>query len=175
MKIRIAESLPLSAEAVFHLLRDDMGSLVPHLPDVRSITVTERHEEDDRVRLVNLWQLSTDKVPGPVRKMVKPEILSWNDHAAWTTSRQAAEWRLEPRIGARVFECSGSTLLLEDGAQSRIEMHIDAVIYPERVPGVPKILARRFFPQIEGIIEHALSANMQNLPNAIRAWAAANR
>ena len=44
MRIDLSDPLPLSAEAVFHLIRDDMPSLVPYMEGADSITVTSRVE-----------------------------------------------------------------------------------------------------------------------------------
>jgi len=40
------------------------------------------------------------------------------------------------------------------------------------VPGVPKLLARKFRPQIEGIIEKQVSPNLKNLATSVRRYVA---
>ncbi len=174
MRINVSDELPLPAEDVFLLIRDRMPELVPFLHDIEGITVTERVEDGDSVRIVNLWQGSMDKVPKPVMKFAKPELASWNDHAVWTTSDRTARWRLEPRVGARVFECHGTTKIVEiDAHRSRLVLDIDLTIHPDRVPGVPKLLARRFGGRVESFIAGLLTPNMKNLAGSIRAWAKA--
>jgi hypothetical protein len=135
--------------------------------------VTERREEGDQVHIVNLWQGDMSRVPGGVRRFVKRELFSWTDYATWTTATRSASWRLEPRIGARAFDCSGTTALIEDGEGCRLEMDIDLVIHPGNVPGVPKFLARRFQPQIEAAIRTQIEPNMKNLAVSVRAYVAA--
>jgi hypothetical protein len=172
MKILVSEPLPLPAQEVFLLLRDDMPALVPYLHDVASITVTSRRDEPDAVHLVNLWQGDTAAIPGPIRKFARPELFSWNDHASWTTANRTARWRLEPRVGARVFDCQGVTSVHERGATSHLQMDIDLVIHADAVPGVPKLVARRLQPQVEMAIERQLTPNMRRLAESIRAYAA---
>ena len=172
MKINASDELPLPAEEVFGLIRDRMPELVPFLHDIEGITVTERVEEGDTVRIVNLWQGSLNKVPGPVMKFVKPELASWNDHAVWTTSDRTARWRLEPRVGTKVFECHGTTKIVEVSDETcRLVLDIDLEIHPERIPGVPRILARRFRGKVESMIAGLLTPNMKNLAGSIRTWA----
>ncbi len=173
MRIQVSEPLPLSAEDAFLLIRDNMSALVPHLFDIEDIRVTERREEGDCVHIVNLWQGDLSRVPNGVRKFVKRDLFSWTDYATWTTTTRSATWRLEPRIGARAFDCSGTTALAEEGATCRLEMDIDLVIHPDNVPGVPKFLARRFRPQIEAAIRTQIEPNMKNLAVSVRAYVAA--
>lgn len=173
MKIVVSEPIPLSADEAFHLMRDDMPALVPFLYDISRIEVTDRREDGEIVHLVNHWYGDLSKVPGPVRRFASQDLFSWKDHAAWTTSTRSARWRLEPRVGAQAFECSGTTALVAvDGDSARLTMDIDLQIHPERVPGVPKLLARKFRGQIESAIERQITPNMKNMAVSIRRYAA---
>ena len=173
MKIRVSEPLPLGAEETFLLLRDNMPTLVPFLYDIESIEVTDRREEQDSVHIVNLWQGDMARVPAAVRKFVKRELFSWTDYATWSIAGRSASWRLEPRVGARAFDCSGTTVIVEDGATCRLEMDITLDIHPENVPGIPSFLARKFRPQIEAAIRKQIEPNMKNLAVSIRRYAEA--
>jgi hypothetical protein len=172
MKLTVSEPLPLPADEVFHLLRDHMPRLVPYLYDIARIEVTDRKEEGETVTLINHWYGDLASVPGPVRKFASQDLFSWKDHATWTTSTRSASWWLEPRVGGRVFECRGTTSVREAGEGSSLHMDIDLQIHPEQVPGVPKILARRFAPQVESAIAGQLTPNMKNLAVSIRRYAA---
>ena len=172
MKIDVSDELPLPADEVFLLLRDRMPELVPYLQDIESITVTHREEDGDTVHIVNLWRAGLDKVPQTIRRFFKPELVSWNDHAVWTTEDRAARWRLEPRVGAAVFECSGMTRVEElEPRRCRLVIDIDLVIHPERVPGVPKLLARKFSGRVEQTIASTLTPNMRHLAASVNSWA----
>jgi len=175
MRIDLSDPLPMSAEDVFHLIRDDMPSLVPYMDGADSITVTSRIESEDQVALVNRWIASMDTVPAPVKKFAKQELISWDDHATWTTSTKSCTWRLQPLKNIKIFSCSGTTAVVEDGDTAKLTMAIDLEIYPDRVPGVPKFLARRIRPQIEKFISGHLTKSMRNLALSIRAYAAANQ
>jgi hypothetical protein len=173
MKLVISEPVPLGAEEVLHLLRDDMPALVPYLYDIDRIEVTERREEGDVVHIVNLWFGDMAKVPGPLRKFAKPELFSWTDYASWSSAKRQASWRLEPRVGARAFECHGTTTLVDADEGARIEMDINIDIYPENIPGIPKFIAKRLLPQIERAIEKQITPNLRNLAVSIRRYAEA--
>lgn len=176
MHLSISEGLPLPVDEVFHLLRDDMPALVPYLHDVERIVVLERVEQGDTVRLVNLWQGSLAKVPGPARPFVTAELLSWNDHASWSTAKRQATWRLEPRVGGRIFTCEGTTTVQPDptdAGRSRLALEVELEVYPERVPGVPSLLARKLRGPIEQTIAGQVRPNLEHLAASIRAYAAA--
>lgn len=174
MHLCISEPLPIPAGTAFHLLRDRMPELVPFLHDVEEIRVLEREEGEGVVRILNLWQGSMERVPGPARPFVSPELVSWRDHATWTTSRMEAAFRLEPRVGADIFTCAGTTRLHPDGAErSLLRLEVDLEIHPERVPGVPRLLARKLRGPIEQTIAGQVRPNLENLAGSIRAWAAA--
>lgn len=174
MHLSICEALPLSADEAFHLLRDAMPELVPFLHDVDSIEVIERVEQGEQVRILNLWRGSMARVPAPARPFVTPELLSWHDHAVWTTSRRQARFRLEPLVGARIFTCEGTTTLVEGGATgAQLRLEVDLEIHPDRVPGVPRMLARKLRGPIEQTIAGQVRPNLENLAGSIRAWARA--
>ena len=172
MKINVSEPLPLSADEAFYLIRDDMPSLVPFLYDVERIEVVDRKETGETIELINMWYGDMSKIPRAVRKFVKHDLVTWKDYATWTTDDRTSRWRLEPSIGGGVFECSGSSKLVEDGETCLLEMDINLEIYPERVPGVPKLLARKFRPQIEDIIQKQVSPNLKNLATSVRRYVA---
>ena len=173
MKIQVSETLPMSAERAFLLIRDDMSKLVPYLYDIETIRSTERREEGDQVHIVNLWQGDMARVPKAVRKFVKRELFSWTDYATWTTPTRSATWRLEPRVGTQAFECSGSTALVESGETCLLKMNIELIIHPGNVPGVPKFLVRKFQPQIEAAIRRQMEPNLRNLAVSVRSYLAA--
>lgn len=172
MKINVSEPLPLPADEVFHLLRDHMPKLVPYLYDVSRIEVTDRVEEGEIVRLTNHWFGDLNAVPAAVRRFASQDLVSWKDHATWTTSAMTATWWLEPRVGGKVFECRGSTSIRAEGETSSLHLDIDLQIHAENLPGVPRILARRFTPQIEKVIAKQITPNMKNMAVSIRRYAA---
>jgi len=172
MKIDIDNRVPLSADETFHLLRDDMPALVPFLYDVDRIEVVEREEDGDLVQILNHWYGSLNKVPRALRAFVKPELMSWIDHAEWSTEARQARWWLESKVGDDVFDCTGTTTIEEiDEDTAQLKMKIDLKIYPERVPGIPRLLARKVRSQIENLIAGQLTPNMENLAVSIRRYA----
>ena len=171
MRFEIKDSIPLGLEEAFLLLRDEMPALVPFMPDTEEITVLSREEEGDEVKIVNRWRASLNKIPSALRTFVKPEMLSWNDHASWTPGDHTARWELEALGSSKLFSCRGETSVFEDGDQVYLQIVVDFEIYPERVPGVPRFLAKKLGPQIEKLIGDVLSVNMRQMGQSIIAYA----
>jgi len=159
-----------SANKVFLLIRDEMPSLVPYLDDVQEIVVTQRREEGTSVHITNLWKGSADKAPKLVQKFLSPELLSWKDHATWHQGEVCyATWRLEPKVGGRLFECSGKTSIRETTPGAcEIQIQGDLRIYPERLPGVPRLLAGKLRGKVESFVVNMLVPNMQTMARGVQ-------
>jgi hypothetical protein len=157
-------------DKVLILVRDEMPKLVPYLNDVEEILVLEKREEADAVHYDNLWRASSNSAPVMVRKFLSPELLSWRDIARWPQGKTHAEWRLEPKVGSSLFECTGTTSLIEvpGGVQFKIEGDLN--IYPERVPGVPRLLAGRLRSKIEAWVVDMIVPNLQTMARGVQAY-----
>lgn len=172
MDFQCTDEIGHPVDAVLRLLRDDMPSIVPYLNDVEEIRVLERREEPGGLRLVNLWRASTSAAPAVVQKFITPDLVSWNDHAFWPAGASRAEWRLEPRVGGTLFECTGVTTVLpgaRDGS-SRLEIKGTLRVYPERVPGVPRLLAGTVRPKVESFIVSMIVPNMKTLARGVQGY-----
>lgn len=172
MQFQCADEVGYPLDEVFALVRDDMPALRPYLPDVEEITVLTRQEEAEGIRLVNQWRASTRSVPSVVQRFVKPDLLTWKDHAFWPHALKQAQWRLEPKVGGSLFECTGTTTLLPGAREgtTRIEIKGDLRVYPERLPGVPRFLAGSVRSKIEGFVVEMLVPNMQSMARGVQGY-----
>ena len=171
MRFQCIDDVNHRLEKVLCLVRDDMPAIVPYLNDVRGIeTLSREDKEDGRVQLVSLWRGSPDRAPAVVQKFLSDDLLSWKDHALWYPSGPArAEWRLEPKIGGTLFDCTGTTALLEpEPGKTQIKIHGDLKIYPEKVPGVPRILAGRLRTKIEAFVVEMIVPNLQTMARGVQ-------
>ena len=172
MRFECVDDVGHGAEEVFLLLRDAQPSLVPYLNDVEEIVVTERREEAGVVHITNLWKGSANKAPALVQKFLSPDLLSWRDHATWHDGEERyASWRLDPKVGGRLFECSGKTTISAAGpGKCRIKIQGDLRVYPERLPGVPRLLAGKLRGKIEAFVIEMLVPNMQTMARGVQAY-----
>lgn len=172
MEFECADEVGYPLEQVFALVRDDMPALRPFLPDVDEITVLERKDEPDGVRLINLWRASSRSVPSVVQRFVSADLLCWKDHAFWPRELREARWRLEPKVGGTLFECTGTTALLPGAREgtTKIRVRGDLRVYPERLPGVPRFLASRVRGTIEKFVVDMLVPNMSSMAKGVRGY-----
>lgn len=171
MRFQCEDEVRHPVSEVFALLRDDMPSLLPYLDDVDEIRVLEREERGEAVYILNEWRGSPAKAPQVVQKFLSPDVLSWKDHADWYESGPPrAEWRLEPKVGGSLFTCSGKTSLIEQDGGTLIRIEGTMAVYPERLPGVPRILAARFRGRVESFIVGMIVPNMQTMSRGVQAY-----
>lgn len=166
MKIRSETRLHHSIDKVFEAYRDRMSEVAAFLPDIESIQVLSRVEEDGRVVLHNEWRGDVE-IPKVASKFLKPEHLRWDDYATWQTDTRSCSWRIETRVFNDGFSCSGTTKLTEDGDGTRIVLDGDLKIQLQGVPGVPGFLGKRLAPQIEKFVVALIAPNLEKTNEAI--------
>jgi len=172
MHFAFDETIHHPIERVYPVLRDRLPAMVPFLESVESIEVQTRTEEGDgRLRLLNIWQGSTSQAPSAVRPFMSRDMLRWKDHAVWNDAEKRVEWRFETFHLDRLFDAHGAnTFTPAEGGATRIEIAGTLEVYPERVPGVPRLLARRLAPRIESFVIGLITPNLAQLPRAVQAY-----
>lgn len=172
MDFECVDDVGYPLDDVYRLVRDDMTAIVPYLSDVEEIKVLERKEEEHGLRLTNLWRGSVSAAPRVVQGLITPDLVTWTDHAFWPKDRKVAEWRLEPRVGGKLFDCSGTTSVipgLREGT-CRLQIRGRLNVYPERLPGVPRLLAGTLRGKIEGFIVGMIVPNLQTLARGVQGY-----
>lgn len=158
-------------DVVYPLMRDHLEVIVPYLPSVKRIDrVSSKRTEDGRLDVVNHWY-SIAEMPGPVRKLLKPEMFSWKDYALWNDERRCVDYRLESFLANDLYDASGTnyfTALGDGRCEIRVTCTVD--IHAERVPGVPKLVARKTMPLIEAAIKQLLAPNLRSVGKGVAAY-----
>jgi nitrogen fixation protein len=172
MKFEIADPIPFKTDEAYYILRDEMSALVPFMEDTESIKVIKREQIEGEVRLTNHWQASMNKIPSAIRSFVKPEMLSWHDHVIWTDQDKTGRWELEALGSDKLFSCKGETSVIEVGDETQLKIVLEFEIYPEKVPGIPKFLAKKIGGQVEKLIGEILSSNMRQMAQSMSRYAA---
>ncbi|MCA8924225.1 MAG: hypothetical protein KDD82_20615 [Planctomycetes bacterium] len=171
MEFTCSDRVTHPAEVVHSLLRDDMTKILPYLPDVDAIEVLTREDEATGVRIVNLWRASEGAVPRVAQAFLKPEMLTWKDHALWLHEARKAQWRLEPNVGGDLFDCNGSTTVTPDGdGACRIDVAGALNVYPERVKGVPRLLAGKMRSTVESFVVRMIVPNMETMARGVQGY-----
>jgi hypothetical protein len=96
-------------QRVWLAFRDHLADIARFVNDIESVIAAER--EDDpvgSVRLRNVWT-AKPVLPPPFNRVIRPEMLTWQDHAVWTPSDFTCRWRVEHPYFSDQVQCSGIT------------------------------------------------------------------
>ena len=171
MKIYVEDVINHSQQEVYRVQRDEMSNLADHLPNIERIDVLEREDVDGGVRIVNLWKAAKTEVPLVARKFIKPEMLSWKDFARWHDESFSCQWRLEMNFFREQVKVSGKTTFLkvdEARAKSVIEGELEVEVH--KIPGVPRLLARKFKPEVEKFVIKLITPNLKGVNRGIEKY-----
>ena len=170
MEITSEETIGYPMEQVWLVMRDHLPELAQFLSGAESIEVEEREElGPGRLRLLNIWQGSGEKVPKAIRPFLSKNIMRLKDHAIWDESRKQVSWRFETFHFNKLFDCAGETRFSSTSNQhTRIVIRGELKIYPDRVPGVPRFLAKKIGPTIERFVVDLVGSNMREISGSIQ-------
>ncbi|MEK7692248.1 MAG: hypothetical protein AAB425_14625 [Bdellovibrionota bacterium] len=168
MRLENSDTVEADAQTVYKIIRDQLTGLVPFLPNVGKIEVLSRKDlGGGRTEIVNLWHAKAE-IPSVAKKFISPDILSWKDYAVWNDEEMAVEYRLEPAFGGSLFEVKGRNFLkVRDAKSSQLHLTCDVAIYPEKLPGVPRLLAGVVKPAVEELIKKILTPNLTSLASGV--------
>lgn len=153
---------------VYRVLRDRMPELIPLLPNVDTLSIAERVEvAPGRLKQVNHWQGKPTSAPKIVQPFIRPEMTRWTDYADWEDEHFRVHWRFEMPGMNDFFSCGGTNYFEEAAGGTVIRLTGTLTLYPERVPGVPKLLAKTVAPPLEKWVLGMVSPNLTELPAAV--------
>jgi len=172
MDFAFEEHLSHPAAQVFATIRDALPEILPLLPSVESVE-RERAEAEGaaRVHIVQVWQADIRDVPAVARPFVNREYLRWRDVAVWDEPSLTCTWEFHTMHFDRLYECRGVNYfeaVSPDLTRLRLTGSID--VHPERVPGVPRLLARSIRPRIEAFLVGHAEPNLRELPRAVQSY-----
>ena len=171
MDLKVQESVNRPINDVYELVRDNLDKLVPYLPNVEKIDVKKHAPTgDNKVEVINHWYGKAD-IPGMLKKFISPEIFSWKDVATWNDQEKAVEYRLESFLANDLFDAKGKNFFIDNGdGTTDLKITCTVKIYPEKVPGIPRLLAKKVTPMIEALLEKLLGPNLTSLGTGLQKY-----
>jgi len=172
MKFRFEEKVNESVDKVIATLRDGMKDIAPFLDGIKSIETIERKEKGPgEAYLLNIWQATIGSAPSMARPFITEKMLRWKDHADWDENNKLVKWRLEPYSFGNLFDCGGVNSF-QPHPEGGTNLIIDGTlnIYPDKVPGMPKFLAKSVKPQIETFIVNMITPNLKGLAEGLNKY-----
>lgn len=170
MKFTLVDEIPWPRDVVFRTHRDKLPELVPYLANVDAVEVRERMEDGDVVRLLNHWSGSSDDVPALIRPVLKPELLTWVDRAVWDQGRWRCDWNITLNALPDAITAKGYNLFQDEGDETVIQIQGEFTVHPDRIPGVPTLLARKAQSAIERFVVGLLEPNLRLSNRAVEQY-----
>ena len=167
MKFSLVDEIPYPRERVFRTHRDSLLDLVSYLPNVEGVDITSREVDGDVVRLVNHWTGASSDVPRMLRPIIKPELLTWIDRASWDQGRWRCDWQITLNAIPEAVTARGYNVFLDEDDETVIQMQGEFIIHPDRIRGVPTLVARRAAPALERFVVGLLQPNMRQINEAV--------
>ncbi len=162
------EIVKAPVDDVWRAIRDRLDELVPHLDDIRSVTV--QHREDlpgGDVSLVNLWRGKAN-VPALLNSVIKPELLAWTDRAFWNLGTRECTWQIELHLDRERTRCHGSTKFdpAIGGRGTRVTFAGEFAMNAKGMRGVPTMLESTVEAGVEAFITSLIPRNFRKLVQA---------
>ena len=171
LEFEFRELVSYPVERVYLALRDRMVELPEYLPQITSIEELSRETRDDGdLDIVNLWQGNSKSAPAGVRPFVSKKMLAWRDYGTWREQKKYVEWRFETMHFDSLYECGGVNYLEDRDGSTQLRLTGTLTVHPDRVPGVPRLLAKRLAPKVEQWLINMVTPNLQHLPRAVQAF-----
>lgn len=171
MKLESRKVLKHPLNEVYELVKSDLPKLIPYLPNVGKIEVKSKKDlGGGKTELVNHWYAKAD-LPSMLSKFIKPEIFSWKDVAVWDDTSHSVSYELTSFLVGDLFEARGTNTFSSLGAnETELVVSCEVKIYPEKVPGVPRLVAGTVRPMIEALIEKILGPNLASLGEGLEKY-----
>ena len=161
--------LPFPRSLVYLTYRDKLVELVPFMPNVRSVEVKSRRQEDERIYCVNCWH-GGGKIPLAVRSVIGEAMLSWTEYDNWDESNFTLLWRIETHAFTAAVFCAGKNRFLEDDGTTIIETRGELRISPEQLEGFPESLRGKVASIVENFLGKKIVPNLIQMSQGVHSY-----
>lgn len=170
MKLETQDVIDQPVDTVYKTVRDDLVSLVPYLPNVAKIEIESQSAGPKGAQIVNRW-FAKAELPTLLKKFVKPELMSWIDRAQWDDQAKIVTYSLESPLGRSLFTAKGINYFEAAGdGKTTLRVTCEIDLYPENLPGVPKLMAGKVKPLVEGLLKKMLEPNLTSLSTGLKGY-----
>ena len=175
MKIQVKDEFPFPAEVVFKTFRDRMDEYVKHTPNITDIKIKNREEVSDTIIKMQCDWGGMGQIPEAVRKILKPEMLRWEDWQTWDSDKLTNEWIIKPFYFREFVTCNGVWTYIPKGEDKCIvKCEGVFIVKITKFPPFPPWLCKQMSPLIEKVIGGYVPGNMKSTFRAIKKFIAAD-
>ncbi len=154
---------------VWKTYRDHLPELAVVMPTVESITVMKREEKKSELYLENIWKLSAG-IPNVIRKIIPQNLFSYKDQAIWKQDDWICYFIETPVDDSDIYICKGRNTFLDINDKTVLEISFELIIDPQKIPGIPYIIAKGLVKKIEPIISQEVAKNLEKTARHVEAF-----
>ena len=169
MKLQHTDTINAPLEVVYNLVKNDLPKVVQYLPNIREVKVIERSQRDGKDYIINQW-LAEANIPSLAKKFIDEKLFSWKDCAYWDDSQHKVDYEIEPFFAKGIYEAKGTNLFRPFDGKMQLTLSCEVQIYPEKIPGIPKFIAKQLNPILEQMIESMLAPNLTSLGRGLKEY-----
>ncbi|MEZ4389493.1 MAG: hypothetical protein R3A48_00245 [Polyangiales bacterium] len=174
MQITADTRIPFPRPLVFATYRDRLSELVPHLPNVRSISVQSRREDGELTHVVNVWR-GGGEIPAAARAFLSEAMLNWDDLATWDASAFSCAWRVRTHAFTEAVTCHGTNEFVADGDDTVVRIRGSLSIDAAKIQGVPRLLGGTVSRSVEEVLVKKIAPNLVQVSEGLRLFLEASR
>ena len=170
MRIHSESRIHHPIEAVYRCYRDHLPNVAPYTDDIKEIIVKSRDNADNGPKIHNVW-VADREIPKVAQGLVKPDMLQWDDFATWDDANQHVDWRINIPAFPDQVKCFGRNAFFADGPNStRVLLTGELEINVAKIPGIPRLLAGRIAPKVEGFIVMLITPNLEKVNQSLERY-----
>ena len=164
MELEHTDIIKADIDKVYKLVRDDLSEIAKHLPNIKKIErIQYNSRKKQSTEIINQWHADVE-LPKLVKKFISDDILSWKDTAKWNNDKKTVQYKLESFLNDDLFEAYGKNYFISKGnSETILKITCTVNIYPEKIPGIPRIFSNKVKPLLERIISTMLKPNLTSL------------
>lgn len=166
MQIAAEIWIPFPRPLVFSTYRDQLLSLLPYLPNVRTIELKKRSQVDGVITLVNDWH-GGGEIPPAARALLSESMLSWTEYTSWNSAEYTTNWEIKTHAFTEAVTCIGKNIFRESGQGTQLISKGNLTIDCAQITGVPHFLAKIIGGVVEDFLSHKIEPNLLQLGEGV--------
>lgn len=176
MSCKLSREILLVAprKKVWETYRDRLPEIVKSMKSIDEIQEIKRIKENEGFRIKNKWKIASS-FPKSVQKIAPANLLTFYDTSFWDESSWTCSFVENPVIENGVFKCTGKNVFDVLGSKTRLTISFDLIIYPEKIPLVPRILRKGIASKLEALISDELIKNLTSTAKYVEEFIQQNK
>ena len=171
MIIEHTDVISAPIDRVYLLVRDQLCDIAEYLPNIDNIKQVSCKQDGAQVtQIVNHWQARAE-IPKILNSFIKKELFSWEDRACWQNNQKSVEYELSSFYANDLYHAKGFNQFKSiSSKETELILKCEFEIYPEKIPGIPRLLVRKVKPMLNSLITKMLEPNIKSLAIGINSY-----